>query len=540
MSTPAATDPVPGRGTRRWQPTVRTRFLTAVLVLAALGLLVAGTTAYGLQRQRLDAFIDSSLTRNVAEFRALAEDGVDPSTGLPFDQARDLLRVGLARTVPAPNEGMLAMVDGVVTNVAPTSVHLRLEDDPELVAAAAAEQDSAEVVVRLLTTEVTQYRHVAVPVRVAGDDAAGVLLLAFDRDAEHAELARTYGTYGWVSLGSLILIGVVGWLLAGRLLAPLRVLQRTAQRISDTDLSVRIPVTGNDDISALTRTVNAMLDRLDRAFASQRRLLDDAGHELRTPLTIVRGHLELVDPDDPDDVTATRTLVLDELDRMQLLVDDLVTLATVDRPDFVRPEPVDVAELVDEIVDKARHLGAHRWEVASRADVRACLDPRRVTQAMLQLAANATKFAPEGSTVTVAAAVDGDRLLLSVRDRGPGVAPEDAERIFERFGRGSAGRGVEGSGLGLPIVAAIAAAHGGSVQVGPTRGPGATFVLDLPLTGPPGRPADDAPAQVTGRRGRLPGRRVARDHTPTAELALSTVDPPSPEAEPHPPRSEPS
>lgn len=538
MSTPAATDPVPARGTRRWQPTVRTRFLTAVLVLAALGLLIAGTTAYGLQRQRLDAFIDSSLTRNVAEFRALAEDGVDPSTGLPFDEARDLLRVGLARTVPAPNEGMLAMVDGVVTNVAPTSVHLRLEDDPDLVAAAAAEQDSAEVFVRLLTTEVTQYRYVAVPVRVAGDDAAGVLLLAFDRDAEHAELVRTYGTYGWVSLGSLLLIGVVGWLLAGRLLAPLRVLQRTAQRISDTDLSVRIPVTGNDDISALTRTVNAMLDRLDQAFASQRRLIDDAGHELRTPLTIVRGHLELVDPDDPDDVTATRALVLDELDRMQLLVDDLVTLATVDRPDFVRPEPVDVAELVDEIVDKARHLGAHRWEVASRADVRACLDPRRVTQAMLQLAANATKFAPEGSTVTVAAAVDGDRLLLSVRDRGPGVAPEDAERIFERFGRGSAGRGVEGSGLGLPIVAAIAAAHGGSVQLSPTRGPGATFVLDLPLTGPPGRPADDAPAQVTGRRGRWPGRRVARDHTPTAELDLPAVDPSSPETEPHPPRSE--
>ena len=82
-----------------------------------------------------------------------------------------------------------------------------------------------------------------------------------------------------------------------------------------------------------------MLDRLENAFGSQRELLDDVGHELRTPLTIVRGHLELLDPDDPDDVVATQALALDELDRMHRLVDDLVTLATADRPDFVRPAP---------------------------------------------------------------------------------------------------------------------------------------------------------------------------------------------------------
>lgn len=464
-----------------WRPTVRTRFLGAILALSAFGLTVAGVTAYGLQRQRLDTVIDEALVRNVEEFRALAGDGVDPSTGSSFALTRDLLYVALQRTVPAPNEGMLAIVEGDVTNTAPTTVQVRLEQDPELLEAAVAAQGASSVTLRTLTTSRAEYRYVAVPVAVAGDESAGVLLLAFDRGAEHAELVRTYQTYTWVALGALALTGVVGWLLAGRLLRPIRLLRRTAQQITDTDLSSRIAVTGNDDLSDLTRTVNAMLDRLEGAFSSQRRLLDDAGHELRTPLTIIRGHLELVDPADPADVAAARAIVLDEVDRMHRLVEDMMTLASADRPDFVRREPVDVAQLTDEIVDKARHLGDHRWRVTRRADVRAQLDAQRVTQAMLQLAANATKFSPRGTMIGVASELRDDRLLMSVSDEGSGVAPADTARIFERFGRGGAGRGVEGSGLGLPIVAAIAAAHGGSAYLEHRSGPGATFVIDLPL-----------------------------------------------------------
>jgi signal transduction histidine kinase len=328
------------------------------------------------------------------------------------------------------------------------------------------------------------YRYMTIPVSVAGDPAQGLLVFGFDREAEHAELVRTYRTYAFVALGALAVLGAVGWVVAGRLLSPLRSLGDTARRITDTDLSQRIPVRGDDDISELGATVNSMLDRLESAFGSQRRLLDDAGHELRTPITIVQGHLELMDPTDPDDVRAAQKISLDELDRMRLLVDDLVTLATVDRPDFVRPRMVDVGRLTDDVLDKARTLGDRVWRVEARADVETLLDDRRVTQAWLQLAANAVRYSPPGSTVRLASRVRGRHVLLTVSDDGAGVAAEDAERIFDRFARAAEGRGEEGSGLGLPIVRAIAVAHGGRAYLDPStagRGSGSRFVIEIPL-----------------------------------------------------------
>lgn len=477
-------------GAGRIGTSVRTRVLTAVLTLSALGLAVAGLTSYALQRERLDDQIDQVLTRNVEEFRNLADDGVDPETGLPFTSVRGLLRLALQRAVPATNEGTLALVDGEVAWTAPTTVRLRVEEDGDLVRRLAALEPSGTTL-RSVDSATAHYRVALVPVRVAGDDAEGLFVLAFDRGIEHEALTATYRTYALVAVGALLVTGVIGWLVTGRLLAPVRLLRRTAQRITDSDLSDRIPVRGDDDLSDLARTVNAMLDRLERAFASQRRLLDDAGHELRTPLTIVRGHLELMDAEDPDDVRATRELALDEVDRMQGLVDDLMVLATAERPDFVAPAVTDVAQLTDEVADKARALGGQRWRVTGRAEVDAVVDPRRLTQAMLQLAANAAKFSPPDGEIRIASRVDGDRLELTVSDDGPGIPSADAERVFERFARAGSGRGVEGSGLGLPIVAAIAAAHGGTAHAESPPGGGATLVVRLPLRRPP---ADGASA----------------------------------------------
>jgi signal transduction histidine kinase len=483
------TTEAPGR-----RATVRARILATVLTLTALALTVAGGTAWILQRNLTDERVDGLLRVNVAEFRALAAANVDPATGGQFTDVRALLRLAIQRTAPAENEGMLAFVDGRLALTAPTeTVPLRVEEDADFVRAAAAHTGEEQATLRTLTTPTTTYRYAAIPVEVVGDDRPGLLVYAFDRRATHASLTAIFRTYALVSLGAVAVIGVVGWVLAGRLLAPIRGLRRTAQQISDTDLSARIPVTGSDDLSDLTRTVNAMLDRLEAAFASQRRLLDDAGHELRTPLTIVRGHLELLDPADAEEVAATRALVLDEVDRMHRLVDDLVTLATADRPDFVRPVPTDVAALTAEVVDKARLLGRHEWRLERAAPVRAVLDPQRITQALLQLAANATKFAPEGTLVRVASEARDGTLLLSVTDEGPGVPPEDAERVFDRFARGTSGRGVEGSGLGLPIVAAIAAAHGGRAHVeAPESGTGARFVVAIPLRPAPRADPEEA------------------------------------------------
>ncbi|WP_286175986.1 HAMP domain-containing sensor histidine kinase [Arthrobacter sp. NEB 688] len=463
--------------------------MTALVVLVALGLLVAGTTTWLLQRRSTDERIDSALTRTVQQLRgtagATAQGGVD-----------EALRRALRDTVPLPREGMLALRDGRPAWYAPRTVAVRLEDDPALVATLArVDDDTARIAT--VRTDRAEYRVATVPVRVEGDPARGLYVVATLRDAEHAELAAAWRGYALVALLALLVVGVAGWLVLGRLLRPLTHLRDTATRINDTDLSRRIPVTGRDDVADLTRTVNAMLDRLETAFTGQRRLLDDVGHELRTPLTVIGGHLELMDTGDEDDVRAARDLALDEVDRMRLLVDDLVDLARADRPDFVRPTETHVGMLTDEVLDKARTLGDRVWRVGERTESVARLDPARVTQAWLQLAANAVRYSEPGSVVTLGSAPDGDRVRLWVRDEGRGIAADELDTVFERFVRGREAQesGTPGSGLGLAIVRAIAEAHGGRVELSSARGVGTTVVLDLP-TGTPS-PATDQPPPST-------------------------------------------
>lgn len=232
-----------------------------------------------------------------------------------------------------------------------------------------------------------------------------------------------------------------------------------------------------------------MLDRVEGAFAAQRSFLDDAGHELRTPITVIRGHLELADPSVPLG-SDTRALVFDELDRMARIVEDLLLIAKAERPDFVVPGPTDIADLVRDIVQKARPLGDRAWELRNDALIVADVDRERVTQALMNLVRNAMQHTSEGDRITVWSAVRDDRLELGVTDTGEGVAPDDRERIFERFTRGASARRTrsDGAGLGLAIARAIAHAHDGHLELRDTPGEGATFVLSLP------RPAEpDAP-----------------------------------------------
>lgn len=528
---------------RRAGLTVRTRMLAAFLGLSALALLLAGGAAWFLQRGQIDARIDESLTRSANELETLAASGVNPVTGEPFTSAEDVVVASIQLTVPAHNEGILGLREGRTPLVSQQDVRLRLEDDPELVAALAPLVAGDDVVLRSPRTATADYRALVAPVQAIGGAGAApaALVLAYDRSAEHAEFAQVFRTYAVVALGALVLIGVVGWVVAGRLLQPIRTLSRTAQRIGDTDLSARIPVTGNDDLSDLSRTVNGMLDRLEGSFESQRRLIDDVGHELRTPLTVVRGHLELMDPRDAADASETRDLALDELDRMNRLVDDLVTLATAGRPDFVRPGDTDLGRLLDDVHDKVRTLGDRRWLVDARADVTVRADGQRLTQALLQLAANAVKFSASGSVVALGSAVsdDGTRVRVWVRDEGVGIPPEQQERIFERFAQATTPGAThpEGAGLGLAIVAAIAEGHGGRVLVASTPGVGSTFTLDLPRV-PVAAASPDPVEGSSGVHDAAPGR-PAGPHpvaptAPTVPSAPSAVTPALPPRTPPP------
>jgi len=467
---------------------VGTRILAAVVALSAVTVMTAGAAAFMLQVRETDTSTDDALARAVLGLRTV-QAHADPTTDQAFQTVDRVLYEAVRSRVPAPSSGVITLLNGKKKWRAPAETRpLPLGDDTALMAELARLPEVGGVVTGTTRTPVTQYRYVAVPVSVASDPGStGLFVVAFDRSAQIRALRGTFVTYSLVGLGALVAIGAVAWLLVGRLLRPVRLLGDTARRITESDLSERIEVTGADDLSELGRTFNAMLDRLERAFSSQRELLDDVSHELRTPLTIVRGHLELVDPEDADDVRSTQALALDELDRMQRLVDDLMTLATADRPDFVRLAPVDIGRLTDDVHDKARALGDRRWRVAARADVTAHVDEQRITQAWLQLAANAQRYSTPGSVVRLGSEVRDGRVLLWVRDEGAGVPPDEVDRIFARFHRGRADRSAHGAGLGLPIVAAIAHAHHGRVFLEqPPDGsqPGVVFVLDLPLVDP--------------------------------------------------------
>jgi two-component system, OmpR family, sensor kinase len=469
---------------------VGSRVLFSMVLLALLTLLVAGSTSYAVQRGHIAERIDDSLTRSVREFRVLANGGVDIETGQPFTTAESLVYLAMQRTLPAPNEGMMALAGGRVHWQAPENVDLRLERDAELVRSLVDDGAPDRVTLRNVTTATTSYRLVSVPVQLAGDSEPMEFVLAYDADAELHDLSSTYLVFLGAGVGSLVLATLLGWMMVTRLLNPIRELRLTAEAITEHDLEQRLAVRGADDLAELSATFNNMLDRLQAALRSQRQLLDDVGHEMRTPITIIQGHLELQDNDDPQDVAQTRSIALDELDRMSLLVEDLVTLAKSDRNDFVKPSMVELDHLLDDVLDKASALGARRWIVEQRAHGSVELDAHRINQALLQLCQNAVKFSAPGSSIALGSAVLGDVVRLWVRDEGVGIRPEDREAIFERFARGSNGRRAEGSGLGLTIVRAIAAAHGGSVSLQSTPVVGSTFYLDLPLRGFTALPED--------------------------------------------------
>lgn len=477
---------VPAPGSRT--PSVRLRILTVVLLVTALGMTVAGGTSYLIARQQTRAEVYGALRQEAEEFRTSTEVATEPDSGIPLTGLTDLLSYAIKTTYPNDNEAVLGIVDGEVRRVPgsddPDFQH-SIEDDAAFIARAAEVRPGASPgVYRASTPLHPDLAYISVPVQMTGSDELGHYVTAIDMTSAYDAVNRAYLAYAGVAATTLLLVGLIGHAVAGRLLAPLRSLRTTAQRISEADLSDRIPedqLSSRDEVADLGRTMNAMLDRLARSFDSQRRFLDDVGHELRTPITIIQGHQELMDTSDPADVAETRQLTLDELDRMQRLVDDLLLLAKTRRPDFVRPTPTPVDELLVAVLDRVTPLADRRWQIEESAEVTAVLDRQRIVQGLLQLVANSLRFTEDGSRIALGARVDGADVRLWVRDEGTGIAPEEQDAIFERHRSPTAeSEDHAGAGLGLAIVSAIAEAHGGRVELESAPGAGSTFTVVVP------------------------------------------------------------
>ncbi|MGO1543356.1 MAG: sensor histidine kinase [Gulosibacter sp.] len=475
----------------RWNRlAVRTRIVITLVVLTLLAVLASGLVSYLLQRSAIQNRIDDSLASSIEEVRILAAEGVDPETGEPFVESDNLVFTAMTRHWPDTHESMLGLNSSGITYRANEIVPLRLEDDAQLVEELMSHADpdkfQQDVLLETISTDQATYRAAIIPVYFADDPEPSLLVFATDYSASLAELDAIFVTYTLIGIAVIAIVALIGSVTVGRQLSPLRKLQATAAEISDEDLDRRVPVTSEDDIADLSRTFNEMLDRIQSAFRSQRQLLDDVGHELRTPITIVQGNLELMNSRDVVDVEQVREISLDELDRVGRLVEDLMTLAKADRPDFVSLEAIDIEAFTREVLEKASRLGDREWSVDAATQIVHDFDNQRITQAWLQLANNAVKYSDDGTEIALGSKVRVDReegtmLDLWVRDNGIGIAETDTARIFERFGRGGNSTRAEGSGLGLNIVTEIVRAHGGTVSVRSTLGYGSTFTMSFPL-----------------------------------------------------------
>lgn len=465
---------------------VRTRIVSALALMAALAVLGAGVTAYAFERSRILDQVDSQLAEAVESLRALA----DASEGGWVD-AEQLLVASLQRIAPDDNTGALGVVGGRAALAPPVPMHVDVAQIEGIAERVTEETAEGRVVMGTIVDGPVAFRYVAVPIVV--DEAAApndtIFVIGYDLGAELAELDAAAGSYLVAGAVGLLLVIVIGMVLAGRLLAPIRDLRLLAERITASGRSERIPVRGRDDVSQLTETVNAMLDRLDESAAAQRRLLDDVGHELKTPITIVRGHLELMDASDPADVDSARDVAVAELDRMSGLVQDIAGAASLTRGAELQRRATDMAELVQQVAARAAGIAGADVRTGSVVQAVASVDAERITQALLQLVQNAITHG--AAPIVVASRRMPGELQLLVRDHGPGVPDAHKRAIFERFRRVESGRGREGSGLGLSIVASIAVAHGGRAWVEDAPEGGAMFGVSIP----------DEDAHETGERG---------------------------------------
>jgi two-component system, OmpR family, sensor kinase len=471
-------DPKP----RRLFSSARARILASYLILLLFSTAVGTIVLREVLLARAGERVDDALVQETQEFKRLAEDGRNPETGQPFGlDVGAIFDVFLDRNVPAESEAFYTFFDGADHDerFAPSLEERRLAQIDALAGTTVPRRGEFE------HEDETRFRYVTVPVFPESGDRTrgGVFAVVIDLSQELDEVNEALQIAVGVNIGVLILASMLAWVIAGRVLQPLRLLRDTARSISESDLTRRIPVEGDDELADLARTFNEMLDRLEEAFASQKSFISDAGHELRTPITIIRGHLDVMG-DDPEERRETLDLVRDELDRMSRLVNDLLLLAKATRPDFLQPETVDLDDLTRELFAKASALAQRDWRLSSVGTGRIVADRQRVTQAVMNLSQNAVTHTLSGDAVELGSELRNGRVRLWVKDTGPGVPEHEQARIFERFVRLDRAPAGEGAGLGLAITRAVAEAHGGRVELDSRPGGGARFTVIIP-TEPP-------------------------------------------------------
>jgi two-component system, OmpR family, sensor kinase len=512
---------------------LRARLIAVLLVVAAVGLLVLAAVTYTEQRSFQYDRVDQqarSVVR-VMDHQLSGEGGEGPPSrggGPPPGEVN----------LPPGTYGELRDAGGAVTagpevitygQTPPSPPRLPAELEIDRPVTVPAEQGDL------------RYRALAIRAR----DGTGTIVVAVPLAEADATLDRLLRVEALVIAGVLLLLGLAAALLVRLALRPLDRMATTAGIIAGGDLSHRVsPATPRTEVGRLGKALNAMLDRLEDAFAKRqesedrlRRFLSDASHELRTPLAAIRGYAELHRMGaarEPADVEQAMRRIEDEAARMGVLVEDLLALARLDEEREPVRRRVDLAAIARDAVDDARATAPDRnIELHAEPGANVLADPHQLRQVLANLLRNAVVHTPAGTPVEVTVARAGDDVRVDVRDHGPGLPTADSDALFDRFWRAEGGRerGKAGAGLGLAIVAGIVAAHGGRVGAADAPGGGACFSAMLPSAAfHPPRPGtipasramnDDATEEFRIEEGRRDGVIVLRLR---GDLDLASAD----------------
>jgi heavy metal sensor kinase len=329
----------------------------------------------------------------------------------------------------------------------------------------------------------------SIPARLYGVCTSDGTKLIVGQDVEDQLDAVTRLT-AIVAIGGpmlLVAVAVLGWFLAGAALRPVERLRAEAAALSSVEPSRRLPVpTTGDELQRLAETLNEMLDRMHEALDRERRLVDEASHELRTPLGVLKAEVDLAlkEPRTREELEAALRSISEETERIRRLTQDLLVLARSDRGRLpVHRTDIDLSDIIGRVA--AEFAGRARDEGVdlriSGSSVRARVDADRVRQAVENLVDNALRHVGRGGMVEIRSDRDGPRVRIVVSDTGSGFPPELLDRAFEPFARADDDRAVDGAGLGLAIVRAVAEAHGGSTTARNLEGGGAAVGLDIPV-----------------------------------------------------------
>lgn len=469
-------------GRRRLSAVARVA-LAVVLVLAA-GVAVVSAVAYTRVVNRVENDLDSALVREIEAYtatvasRGATEDRTLEDASRTYLEARGEQQTGLAPIL------LVRFAGGrLLSN---SSIELESAEGNETL----LDSETTAPGFAHLEFENVQYRVATSPVL----DEDGATVAVFQAAGATTEL----GVIGQQLLISLALAGVAvvatGALLsvwvARKTLSPLRDMAATASRVTQSSLGERVNHAGPDDeITVLADSLDAMLDRLEDAFAEQRRFVSDASHELRTPVAVIRGNLDIaLSPQFASEMREESLRVADdEVNRMQRLLEDMLSLARGESSARRPLQPLEMGLVLHEAASRARSLGVRQWSISCAENPWAMGDPDLLERAIGNLLRNAVEHTADGQQIDLTCELDAGEVSIRVRDRGTGIPEKDLPRIFDRFYRSSdrRGSGAEGSGLGLAIVRQIVWMHGGTVEAGNAEGGGAVFTIHLPAIEPP-------------------------------------------------------